>query len=92
MPQPTTADVESVILILGFLGTVVAAWMRATKWCLRFVMLHEEINEEVTKIRTDLGILVDQMHELGSMVRQNERDTERLSGRFDMMNGKYTKN
>lgn len=90
--MPHANDIESIVAVLGFLGTVAAAWLRATKWCVKFVSMHEDINEEVRRIRTDLAVLVDQMHELAIVVRQTEKDTERLETRFDRANGKYTKN
>lgn len=99
-------NAEAILAVLGFLGTVIAAWWRATRWCIKFVTLHETLNEEIKRIRVDVGVLVDQMHELATVVRQseldvrqteraikqNERDTERLELRFDTLNGKYPKN
>jgi len=90
--MPHIADIESLTVILGFLATVVAAWWRATTWVVRFVAMHETLNGDIKRISSDVAILVDQMHELAQVVRQTERDTERLESRFDTLNGKYPKN
>ncbi len=92
MPDLHLADLESLTIIVGFAATVLAAWWRATRWCLTFVSMHEDISVEVQKLRVDVGVLVDQMHELARAVHDTAKDTERLETRFDTLNGKYPKN